>query len=366
MRSEGRQSWHLSVSIAAAPSAQACRERGQGYPRSVTSALPRLSANVPVSVVMPVLNEERYLADACAAVLDNGYEGPLELVIALGPSTDGTDAVAEAIAADHRVVLVANPSGATPSGLNLAIAASSNPVVVRTDGHARLPRGYVADAVAALASTGAGNVGGRMVPTSDAPLGKAIALAMSSPWGIGGAGHRVGGAAGPANSVYLGAFRREAIEAVGGFDEHFRRAQDWELNYRLRHAGFTVFFVPTMAVPYEPRRSWRSLAKQFYESGRWRREVVRVHPDSRSPRYLAAPIVTVAVAAGLLLGAIGAATSLVWLELAFLAPIAYVAGVIAASLAHLRDLPIRSLLLLPVVFATMHLTWGAGYLRGIR
>src|SRR6188474_3209833 len=99
---------------------------------------------------MPVLNEERYLADACAAVLDNGYEGPLELVIALGPSTDGTDAVAEAIAADHRVVLVANPSGATPSGLNLAIAASSNPVVVRTDGHARLPRGYVADAVAAL------------------------------------------------------------------------------------------------------------------------------------------------------------------------------------------------------------------------
>lgn len=320
---------------------------------------------MPVSVVMPVLNEEHFLAGAVGAVLDNGYDGPVELVIALGPSTDATDAIAEALAADDRVVLVANPSGATPSALNLAIAAASHDVIVRADGHARLPRGYLADAVAALSRTGAGNVGGRMVPTSDAPLGKAIAVAMASPWGIGGAGHRLGGSAGPADSVYLGSFRREALEAVGVYDEHFRRAQDWELNYRLRRAGFGVYFVPTMRVPYEPRRTWRALARQFHESGRWRREVVRTHPDSRSVRYLAAPVAAVAVMAGAVLGIVGLATGLTWLAAGFLAPVGYVAGVLVAAATHARDLPLGSLVRLPGVLATMHMAWGTGYLRGI-
>jgi len=314
---------------------------------------------------MPVLNEERYLAGAVAAVLDNGYAGPIELVIALGPSTDGTDAIAEGLAADERIVLVANPTGATPSGLNLAIAAAKHGLIVRADGHARLPRGYVADAVEALVRTGAGNVGGRMVPTSATSLGKAIAVGMASPWGIGGAGHRSGGSAGPALSVYLGAFRREAIEAVGAYDEHFRRAQDWELNYRLRHAGYGVYFVPSMQVPYEPRRTWRALAHQFHESGRWRREVVRTHPDSRSVRYLAAPLVVLAVLAGTILGVVGLATGLTWLTVGFLAPVGYVAGVLLASLTHSRDLPLGSLIRLPGVLATMHMAWGAGYLRGI-
>lgn len=341
--------------------------RQQGYPRGVTPDLPALApAPVPVSVVMPVLNESKHLEGSVMAVLDNGYEGPVELVMALGPSTDGTSELAERLSADQRIVLVANPTGGTPSGLNLAIAASRHPVVIRTDGHARLPRGYIADAVAALGRTGAGNVGGRMVPTSDAALGSVIAVAMASPWGIGGVGHRVGGAEGPAHSVYLGSFRREALAAVGGFDEHFRRAQDWELNYRLRKAGYGVHFVPSMQVPYEPRRTWRALARQFHESGRWRREVVRVHPDSRSLRYLAAPIAVLAVVAGLVVGAVGLATGLTGLAVGLLLPLGYLAGVLIASLTHIRDLPLGRLLMLPGVLMTMHMAWGTGYLRGIR
>ena len=315
---------------------------------------------------MPVLNEERHLTAACKAVLDNGYDGPVELVLALGPSTDATDAIAARVAEDQRVTIVTNPTGATPAGLNLAIAAARHRVVVRTDGHAILPRGYLADAVGALARTGAANVGGRMVPTSDAVLGKAIAVAMSSPWGIGGAGHRIGGAAGPADSVFLGAFRREALDSVGLFDEHFRRAQDWELNYRLRKAGYEVMFVPSMQVRYVPRGKWRALARQFHESGRWRREVVRTHPDSGSPRYLAAPVVAFLVGLGLVLGVIGTVLGSWWLAAGFLLPLGYLAGVIIASLTHARDLQLRSLLLLPGVLVTMHMAWGTGYLRGIR
>jgi len=119
-------------------------------------------------------------------------------------------------------------------------------------------------------------------------------------------------------------------------------------------------------VPYEPRRSWRALARQFHESGRWRREVVRAHPDSRSLRYFAAPVATLAVGGGIVAGLVGLVTTLDWLALGFVAPLAYVAGVMLASITHLRDLPARSLALLPGVFATMHMAWGAGYLRGIR
>lgn len=315
---------------------------------------------------MPVLNEEAYLEGAAQAVLDNGYDGPIELVMALGNSTDGTGDVAARIAAgDSRVTLVDNPASDTPTALNRAIAAAKYDVVIRTDGHARLPHGYLADAVAALVRTGAANVGGRMVPTAHAPLAKAIAVAMSSRWGIGGAGHRVGGEEGAAASVYLGAFRREALDSVGGYDEHFRRAQDWELNYRLRKAGYEVWFVPSMQVPYAPRGTWRALARQFHDSGRWRREVVRVHPDSRSARYLAAPVVTVAVGLGLGIGVVAAVVGLPVLMAAFALPAGYLAGVVLASLTHVKDLPARSLVLLPGVLATMHLGWGTGYLRGI-
>ncbi len=315
---------------------------------------------------MPVLNEEAHLEGAAQAVLDNGYDGPIELVMALGNSSDATNDVAARIAAaDNRVTLVDNPTSDTPTALNRAIAASKYGVVIRTDGHARLPKGYLADAVDALVRTGAANVGGRMVPTADAPLATAIAVAMSSRWGIGGAGHRVGGQEGPAASVYLGAFRREALDSVGGYDEHFRRAQDWELNYRLRKAGYEVWFVPSMQVPYAPRGTWRALARQFHDSGRWRREVVRVHPDSKSPRYLAAPVVTVAVILGLLVGLLGSAVGLSALMAAFILPVGYLAGVLVASFTHVKDLPLKSLLLLPGVLATMHLGWGTGYLRGI-
>lgn len=320
----------------------------------------------PVSVIMPVLNEAQHLADAARAVLGNGYNGELELVMALGPSVDDTHAVAESLAHDERVVLVDNPGGSTPAALNAAIGASHHDVVVRADAHAQLPAGYIALAVDALRRTGAGNVGGRMVPTASAAFAAAVAIAMSSRWGIGGAGHRVGGVEGPADSVYLGAFRREALAAVGGYDEHFARAQDWELNHRLRTAGYGVHFVPTMAVPYTPRSTWRALARQFYESGRWRREVVRTYPDTRSVRYLAAPVVTGALVVSVVAGVLGVLTGLAWLAALFVVPVAYLVGVLIASATHLGDGPLGVVARLPLVLPTMHVAWGMGYLRGIR
>lgn len=328
--------------------------------------LPDLAPNPPVSVVMPVRNEEAALEASVLAVLGSGYAGTLEVVVAVGPSEDATAEVAARLARDHGITVVDSPTGLTPQGLNLAIDAASHDVIVRMDGHALMPVGYIDLAVQTLATTGAGNVGGRMVPTADAPFAKAVAVAMASRFGLGGAGHRQGGQAGPAASVYLGSFRREALREVAGYDEHFRRAQDWELNFRLRAAGFDVWFVPQMAVPYMPRASWRALARQFYLTGQWRREVVRRHPASRSLRYLAAPLAVIALGLGLVTGTVGLFTQQPWLLAGYVVPIAYLLGVIGASALLLTRAGLGATLRMPIVLVTMHLGWGIGYLRGVR
>lgn len=327
--------------------------------------MPPLDSQPPVSVVMPVRNEANALESSVLAVLNAGYAGELEVVIAVGPSDDGTEDVAAQLAKEHGIRVVENPSGRTPQALNLAIGASTHDVIVRMDGHAHMPVGYIDLAVQALSRTGAGNVGGRMVPTADAPFARAVAVAMSSRFGLGGAGHRTGGSEGAAASVYLGAFRREALAAVGGYDEHFVRAQDWELNHRLRRAGFEVWFSSHMEVPYTPRGSWTALAKQFFTSGQWRREVVRTHPETRSLRYFAAPLATLAILTGTALGVVGAVFGPLWLMGALIVPVTYALGVIGASAVLLPRAGAATTLRMPVVLSTMHVAWGLGFIRGV-
>lgn len=192
----------------------------------------------PVAVIMPVLNEERHLAEAVAAIAAQDYPGELQIALALGPSTDRTDEVASVLhTEDPRVRLVPNPTGKTPAGLNAALAATDAPIVVRVDGHALLPPDYVRAAVAVLERTDADNVGGVMAAEGSTDFERAVACAMRSRLGVGSASFHTGGQEGPALTVYLGAFKRSALERVGGYDEAYVRAQDWEMNHRIRQTG---------------------------------------------------------------------------------------------------------------------------------
>ncbi|MGC5583278.1 glycosyltransferase family 2 protein [Ornithinimicrobium sp. W1665] len=317
----------------------------------------RPTAYPPVSVIMPVRNEEHDLADAVASVLAQDYPGGLEIVLAVGPSSDRTREVADGLAErDPRIVVVDNPSGRTPDGLNAAVAASHEDVVVRMDGHGELSPGYVRRAVELLEETGAANVGGVMLAEGTGTLQQAVAVAMRSPLGIGAARFHVGGAAGPAETVYLGVFRRAWLERVGGYDPTFVRAQDWELNHRIREAGGTVWFSPELTVSYRPRSTWRDLVRQFYTTGQWRRQVVRHHPGSVNLRYLAPP-----TAVGLV--AVGALGGLAWRPLWAL-PLGYAAAVTLGGAWIARDQAPGVVARMPGVLAVMHLTWGAGFLRG--
>jgi glycosyltransferase involved in cell wall biosynthesis len=315
-----------------------------------------------VSVIMPVLNEERHLADAVRHILGQDYPGELEIVIALGPSRDRTDAIAaELCTADARVRTVPNPTGRTPAGLNAAIAATRHEIVVRVDGHGLLAPGYIAAAVRLLRETGAANVGGVMHAEGVTVFERAVAVAMTSKLGVGNAKFHTGGAAGPADTVYLGVFRREILEKHHGYNEAFIRAQDWELNHRIREGGGLVYFSPELHVTYRPRPNFGKLARQYFDYGRWRRVVMRTHSGTASLRYLAPPLAVLAVILGTLLGVVSLFT-VPWLAIGFAAPVGYLLGIGLGSLRESRGQATGVRLRLPLVLATMHFSWGWGFL----
>ncbi len=321
------------------------------------SPLPDLPDLPSVGVVMPILDEERHLQEAVDAVLGQDYAGPVHLVLALGPSRDRTDEIALGITdREPRVRSVANPSGRTPDALNAALGALDEvDVVVRVDGHGVLDRDYVSTAVRLLAETGAANVGGLMDAEGVTSFERGVAAAMTSRLGVGTARFHTGGDAGPADTVYLGVFRRAWLTRMGGYDPRFVRAQDWELNHRIREAGGLVWFSPRLRVAYRPRPTLAALARQYRDYGRWRRVVARTHSGTINARYLAAPVALVGVVGGLVGG-------FLWWPL-WLVPAAYLLLTTAGGLG-VRDarLEPRDRAWLPVILPTMHLAWGWGFL----
>ena len=314
---------------------------------------------------MPVLNEENYLEAAVLAILSQDYEGPIQVVLALGPSTDRTnEVVARICAGDSRVSSVPNPTGRTPEGLNAALAATTQEIVVRVDAHSELSDGYIRQAVETLQRTGADNVGGIMGARGVTKFEKAVAAAMTSPLGVGSASFHTGGTEGPAETVYLGVFKRSALERVGGYDPAFTRAQDWEMNYRIRTTGGTVWFNPDLFVTYRPRPNVFKLAKQYFEYGSWRHEVMRRHPDTRRTksalRYFAPPLAVALIVIGKILGTIGLVmgNALVW---GYVFPLGYLALTLLSSLTLVKRAR-SGALWLPIVLMTMQMSWGIGFL----
>jgi GT2 family glycosyltransferase len=182
---------------------------------------------------------------------------------------------------------------------------------------------------------------------------RSVARAMRSPLGVGASRFHTGGAAGEVDTVYLGAFRKEALLEVGGYDERFTRAQDWELNFRLRQAGGIVYFDPRLVVTYRPRSTVKALAKQYFEYGRWRRVVTRRHQGTINYRYLAPPFTVAASALSLILG---------WLisPVLFAPALVYAVFILIASIVIGKH--IGEILALPLILLTMHISWGLGFL----
>lgn len=329
-----------------------------------------MSESNGVSYVMPIFNEVDYVEAAVASVLTQEYDGPVEILLALAPSKDGTDAVVERLAAeDDRIRIVRNPKRHIPVGLNRAIAEARYPVVVRIDAHTELPAGYTKRGVAELNRVGAANLGGIMLARGRSGTQAAVARAYNHKLGLGGASYHAEEAeAGPAESAYLGIMRADAVREVGGFDETLRRGEDWEMNFRLRSAGHLVWLDPTLQVTYWPRDTWRNLARQFVATGIWRGELIRRLGGHNPLRFFVPPMLALSVATSVIVGLLQV-TGLVggllgWvLSAAYLGPLAY-AGALAVAGAT-TDGSVMDRLRFVGVLATMHLCWGSGFLLGL-
>lgn len=321
-------------------------------------------AHPGVSYVMPVLNEVEHIEAALASLTAQDYEGPFEILLALGPSVDGTNEIVTAMASDDpRIHRLSNELGSTPGGLNVAIRAATHPIVIRVDAHSVLPTNYTRIAVKTLLETGADNVGGIMKAEGVTPFQRAVSHAYGSPEGLGGTQHHVGGKAGPADTAYLGVFNRQRLLEVGLFDEDIKRGQDWELNRRLRASGGTVWFTPELEVVYRPRSSLRALIRQFVATGIWRGELARRFGLANSVRYFVPPLAVIGILGGLLLGVVGLIVGIPWLLIGFVVPGVYSVLVIGASVVAARE-GLRTGLWYLVVLPCIHFGWGIGFVLG--
>jgi GT2 family glycosyltransferase len=232
-----------------------------------------------ISVVAPIRNEgsnvEHFVSDLAA----QDFSGDIEVLVADGNSDDGSAerlrAAAWAAGLDVRVL--DNPAGWVSHGLNACIREARGDLIVRLDCHSRYSSDYLRRCAELSEQTGAWNVGGRLVPTGTTPTERAVACAMDSPFG--GIGWTRAANCGPVmtDTVTFGAFRPEAFEQAGLFDETLVRNQDDEFNLRLRRAGGQIMLDPEITVMYRPRGSIGRVWRQYYEYGLWKVPVMLKH-----------------------------------------------------------------------------------------
>jgi len=305
-----------------------------------------------------VRNEVTSLGAAIDSCLAQAYEGDIEIVVADAMSTDGTRYVVRGYADSHPVRLVDNPQRSTPAGLNAAIEDSTGEVIVRCDAHSVLPDYYVGTAIRLMHETKAANVGGVQRAVGHSPMQRGIAAAMTNPLGVGDARFHKGGEPGAVDTVYLGVFDRAALDSVGGFNETLQRNQDYELNVRLRGAGHTVWFDPSLEVQYEPRPTLSALWRQYSQYGQWKRTVLGMHPSSVKARQAAPPLLVIGLGGSVVL----LATPLRRLGGAAIA--GYLAALGTAGVYEwVRTRDPATMLAAPAI-GVMHIAWGVGFLTG--
>lgn len=313
-----------------------------------------------VTIAIPCLDEERHIEACLQDVFAQDYPADrIEVLVGDGMSTDRTRAILGELAARHlgRLRVLDNPRRLQAAAMNVMIAEARGEVIVRMDVHARYAPDYVRQCVAVLEETGADNVGGAQRAAPETWFQRAVCAALDSPLGVGGARYRDANMEGFVDTVFLGAFRRRVLEAVGGYDDNAITNEDAELNQRILAAGGKVFLSRKIVVNYVPRDSLRGLARQYFRYGRGRARTLIKHRTFATPRP-AIPFLMV----------MGGITLLVVPRLRKLAPLAFGLYGAAAIVEAVRVSRRHGLVLAPVVaaiFPVLHVSHGLGFAAGL-
>jgi succinoglycan biosynthesis protein ExoA len=317
-----------------------------------------------VSVIMPVRNEANFLAKSLGSVLAQDYpHSRMEVLVTDGMSGDGTRAEIDRLAGttDIPVIALDNPGRIAPTGLNVGLSRARGDVIVRIDGHTIVEADYVRQCVLALRRTGADNVGGRMNAVGETPFARSVALATSSPFGVGGARFHYSGREEWVDTVYMGCWPRTVFDRWGLFDEEMVRNQDDEFNYRLREGGGTVLLSPEIRSRYYNRATPRALWRQYFQYGFWKVRVLQKHPKQMQARQFAPPAFVLATGTG---AAVSVFVPSARVLLAAAAS-SYLAGALFSAF---RVSPRGDRRLVPriaLVFPILHFAYGSGFLKGI-
>jgi succinoglycan biosynthesis protein ExoA len=337
-----------------------------------------------MSIIMPIRNEEQYIYESLRSILQQDIDPSIyEVLIIDGMSTDGTRPVIHKVLADYaqlqyhdprdrvdeesggfkppRVRLFDNPRKIVPTGMNIGLRHAEGKIIVRVDGHAVLSANYLQQCQKYLVRTGAECVGGVIISQSSTFIGRAISLAMSSPFGVGNARFRTSGKEGPVDSVAFGAYRRSVFDEVGYFDEELVRCQDDEFNYRLRKHGGRIYFTPAIRSVYYVRTRPTALWKQYFQYGFWKTRVMQKHPGMMQPRQFAPALFVLILFFSGLIGFFFQWSG--WLLLTVV--LAYILLSLTSAVVIGCKHGLSYTPLLPGLFLTLHLSYGFGFLFGL-
>jgi glycosyltransferase involved in cell wall biosynthesis len=314
-----------------------------------------------LTIVMPVRQEADFIERSVRAVLGQDYPGSFEVLVADGASTDTTRAILERLAAvDDRLTVLDNPEGIVPTGLNRALARARGQVVIRVDGHCEITPDYARRCVDALLTSGADCAGGILHTEGGSREARAVALAQSSPLGVGGARFRTGaGSPRYVDTLAFGAYRRDVFDRIGTFDEELVRNQDDEFNLRLTQAGGRIWLDPSICTTYWSRASVPGAFRQYFQYGAYKVRVAQKRRTLPSVRSLVPALLVGALGAGVAAGVVRRDG-----RRAAAPVVAYAAGTVAAAAVEARRDP-GAAVLAPPAFAALHLGYGVGVWWGL-
>lgn len=313
-----------------------------------------------VSVIMPIHNEEQFIERSLSAVLEQSYpHDRYEILIADGMSNDKTVALVEATPDHERIRIIQNSKRLQSPGLNALIQIAQGEIIVRVDAHTIIAADYIAQCVAELQETGAANVGGQMHAEATTITGQAIALAMHSRFAVPTAFH-VGSSGQFTDTVYMGAWPKQILVAVGGFDERLRANEDYELNVRIRSNGGTIYLSPKIRSTYYGRQTFPTLARQYFIYGTAKVNTLRKHPTSLRFRQTVAPLFVAVLLLGIPLAVWFPLARIVWIAIIGM----YIFCSLFFSLLNVRRSTLTIAFRIPLVYATMHISWGLGFWSG--
>ena len=316
-----------------------------------------------ITLILPIRNEAKHIRQCLDAILGQDYpEEQMKILVPDGMSTDETRGIVLHYQVTHpQIRLVDNPGKIVPTGLNSAIRQAQGQIIIRIDGHTLIAPDYVSRCAETLMLTGAENVGGRMTAVGTTDFGKAVAVATSTPFGVGNSKFHYSQTMEEVDSVYMGAWPIDVFKRIGLFDEELVRDQDDEFNYRIRENGGKIILNPEIQSIYKTRSTPFSLWKQYFRYGFYKVRVLQKHPRQMSVRQFVPPVFVLSLLMALLLTVI---LPWGWALLALITG-SYLTANLAASLVTAAQKGWKHLWLLPVTFAILHLSYGFGFLCGL-